>query len=82
MFLTIISSIHLYIVTGEMDPSGGSVPTGPNLTGGMEPRMNKHLDRIYEKQIFSYFQKQYLIPLQFLYNCTLMSGPCFKVNVY
>ena len=31
-----------------MDPSGGSFPTGPNITGGMEPGMNKHLDRIYE----------------------------------
>ena len=27
-------SIH---VTGKTDPSGGSVPAGPNLTGGMEP---------------------------------------------
>ena len=27
-------------ITGEMDPSGGSVPPGPNLTGGMEPGIN------------------------------------------
>ena len=31
--------IHEY-VTGEMDPSGGSVSSGPNFTGGMEPGMN------------------------------------------
>ena len=43
-----------------MDISAGSVPAGPNLTGGMEPGMNKHLDQIYEKQICSYFLKKHL----------------------
>ena len=28
--------------TSEMDSSGGSVSTGQNLTGGMEPGMNKY----------------------------------------
>ena len=36
----------------EMDSSGGSVPTGQNLTSGMEPGMNK-----YENLIFSVFKK-------------------------
>ena len=30
-------------VTGEMDPSGGSVPPGPNHTGGMEPGMSTNI---------------------------------------
>ena len=30
-------------VTGGMDPSGGSVPPDPNLTGGMEPGMNTNI---------------------------------------
>ena len=30
-------------VTVEMDPSGESVPPGPNLTGGMEPGMNTNI---------------------------------------
>ena len=34
-------NIYIYIhVTGEMDISGGSVPAGSNLTGGIEPGMN------------------------------------------
>ena len=43
-----------------MDPTGGSVPTGPNLTGEMEPGENKHLDRIYEKQICPYCRQEHL----------------------
>ena len=30
-------------VTGEMDPSGKSVPPGSNLTGGMESGMNTNI---------------------------------------
>ena len=31
-------------VTGEMDPSGGSVPpAGPNITGEMEPGTNTNI---------------------------------------
>ena len=30
-------------VNGKMDPSGGSVPPGPNLTGGMKPGMNTNI---------------------------------------
>ena len=45
-----------------MDPSGGSVPIGQNLTGRIEPGMNKkNLDRIYEKQICSHFLNNHLI---------------------
>ena len=54
-----------------MDPSGGSVSTGPNITGGMEPGMNTniYLDRIqYEKQICSYFPQKHLISFQFFKN--------------
>ena len=29
--------------TSEMDPIVGSVTTGPNLTGGMEPGMNTNI---------------------------------------
>ena len=37
-------SLFIYIyVTGEMDPSGEYVPAGPNLTGEMEPGMNKNI---------------------------------------
>ena len=37
-------NIYVYMyVTGEMDPPGGSITTGPNLTGGMEPGMNKNI---------------------------------------
>ena len=43
-----------------MDISAGSVPHGPNLTGGME---HKHLDQIYEKQMCSYSLKEHLISL-------------------
>ena len=31
---------YILYVTGEMDPSGGSVPAGLNPTGGMEPGIN------------------------------------------
>ena len=49
-----------------MDISAGSVPPGPNLTGGMEPGPDehKHLDQIYEKQMCSYSLKEHLISLQ------------------
>ena len=30
-------------VTGEMDPSGGFVSPGPNITGGMDPGMNTNI---------------------------------------
>ena len=30
-------------VTAGMDISAGSVPPGPNLTGGMEPGMNTNI---------------------------------------
>ena len=30
-------------VTGEMDPSGGSVSPGQNITGGMEPDINTNI---------------------------------------
>ena len=36
-------------VAGEMDPSGGSVSPGPNLTGGMEPGMNTDIYTEYMK---------------------------------
>ena len=35
-------------VTGEIDPSGGSVPPGP--TGEMEPRMNTNISTEYMKK--------------------------------
>ena len=35
--------LDIIYVTGEMDPSVGSVSPGPNLTGGMEPRMNVNI---------------------------------------
>ena len=46
-----------------MDPSGGSVLPGPNLTGEMEPGKNTNL--IYEKQICSYFLLGTMIFLTF-----------------
>ena len=53
---------NIYI-TGEMDPLGGSVPPGQNLTvdGSEWNQEHKHLDRIYEKQICSYVLKEHLI---------------------
>ena len=38
----IIHTILVY-VTGELEPSGGSVSTGPNLTDEMEPGMNTNI---------------------------------------
>ena len=32
-----------------MDPSGGSVPPGPDLTGGMDPGMNTNIKTEYVK---------------------------------
>ena len=40
--------IYIY-VTAVMDISAESVLAGLNLTGRMDPGMNKHLDRIHEK---------------------------------
>ena len=37
-----INLIYIY-VNGEMNPSGGSVPPGPNFTGRMEPGMNTNI---------------------------------------
>ena len=34
--------VYIY-VTGEMDPSDGSVMPGPNLTSGMEPGKNTNI---------------------------------------
>ena len=38
-----IGANTLIDVTGEMDPSGGSVPPGQNLPGRMEPGMNTNI---------------------------------------
>ena len=35
-------AIYIY-VTGETDPTGGSVSPGPNLIGEMEPGMNTNI---------------------------------------
>ena len=59
--------VHGYIyVTGKMDPSGEFVPAGPNLTGGMEPGMNKNNFRpnIWKANKFV-FLKKHSISLQF-----------------
>ena len=44
-----------------------SVPAGPNLTGRRNGTIDehKHLDRIYGKQICSYFLKEHLISVRF-----------------
>ena len=36
-------NMHNIYVTAGMDFSAGSVPPGPNLTGGMEPGMNTNI---------------------------------------
>ena len=36
-------------VTAGMDISAGSVPAGPNLTGGMEPGLNTNIYTKYMK---------------------------------
>ena len=49
-----------------MDPSGGSVLAGPNLTGGMEPGMNTNIQTEYMKSKYvRVFLKENLISLQF-----------------
>ena len=55
-----------------MDPSDESVPPGPNLNGA----------RGMMKQMCSYFFMKHLISLQFFKNCTLVSEPSFKVDVF
>ena len=37
-----IEGANLYVTAG-MDISAGSVPAGPNLTGGMEPGRNTNI---------------------------------------
>ena len=34
---------YILCYTGEMDPSGGSVPSGPNLNSGMDPGMSTNI---------------------------------------
>ena len=41
----------------------------------------QYIDRIHEKQIFSYFCQKHLIALQFFKECNLVSGLCFTVSV-
>ena len=38
-----------------MDPSGGSGPAGPNLTGGMDPGINTNIKTEYMKRYMFVF---------------------------
>ena len=38
-----VVALQIIYVTGEMDPSDGSISAGPNLTGGIETGMNRNI---------------------------------------
>ena len=71
-------------VTSEMEPSGQKLRPF-RLAKNSQAEWNQGRTQTFRpniciRQICLYFLKQHFISLQFFKKCSLVSGPCFKVN--